>query len=291
MILKNIVLCISLFTILSCSNEENENCTKNYIDNTDIKLSKITIIFKNQNVEESTVFEINSNNQITSEKYEDIYSKDFIYNNCEKLIKRDIIYFNDPDRTSENYTEYDSDGYFSKHKRGNYSIRVLNKNNTNEIEVKATLAGNAQYQTNGIWNFNNSNELISDGAYEYNFDNGNITIQEHKNTNKKSTAEYYDILNPISILKKNTFGKRNIFFYASDTQNTQYFFDDKVLDNSINLPEKILSYDQSVSGAESNISIRILKQEGNLATNFIMEYREGSSSNLIKSFEYIVETN
>jgi len=289
--MKKKVFYIILFIILSCSNEQDENCIKNYHTKIDIKLSKITILFKNQYVESLTVFEINSNNQITSEKHESISTKGFIYDNCERLIKREVIYFSDPNRINENYTEYDSDGYFSKHKRGNYAIRVLEKINTNEIEVRATLAGNPQYQTNGIWNFNNSDELISDGAYEYNFDNGNLIFQEHKNTNKKSTAEYYTVLNPISIFKKNTLGKRNIFFYASDTENTQYYFDNKVLDNSTNLPEKIFPNNQSISGTKTNITIRILKQEGNLATNFIIEYREGTSTNVSKSLEYIVETN
>lgn len=288
--MKNKTFYFLLILLISCNSEDNISCSNKYLNpSSSVKLTKLTVKFKNMYTESNTVFTINSNNQITNETFTS-YSRDFIYNGCNQLIKRNKTYFNDPDRITEDYTEYDVNGHFTKHRRGNYRVSVIDNTNPDEIEVRATLAGNDQYSTNGIWKFNSKDKLVSDGNFEYKFEENNLIHQNNKNSNNKSTAEYYDIINPISIVKINTFGKRNIFFYASDKVNTSYFFDDIVLDNSINLPKKILSIDRTIDGSVSEMNVVILETKDNIATHFITEYKDNPSSIFPTfSYEYLIE--
>lgn len=276
--MKNIILFFLFITLTSCSSDNDFNCSNSYNESSDIKVKKVTVTFKNQWTSGKTVFNINSDNQIISETH-NTFSKDFIYNNCRQLIKRDVNYFNEPDRITENYTEYDENGLLLEHMRGNYRVSVIDNTDPNSIEVRATLAGNNQYGTNGIWKFTN-NRLISDGIFNYEYLNDNLISLEIKDSGEKAMTEYYDLINPISIFKLNTFGKRNIFFYASDTFSTLYNFDQMVIDNSKNLPKKIIDFDKEAS-------IKILNQKGNLVTNFIIEYSQ--SSVFLYSYEYLIE--
>ena len=232
--MKKIILPFLILVFTSCNSDEGL-INPNEIIN-EISISRVTI---NSSDNFKEIFELNSKNQIISKTISnsnnDIIIYNFEYDSSGKLVKQTRI----PSEIFGNEyffnTEYNSNGLLKKHKSGTgtgYSISVDNSDTNNPI-----ISRRAKTST---WNFNNFNEPLNDEWNEYIYSNNNLISETQEGLNNPQVntpisktvkiVEFNSIKNPVSIMKQNTYGKRNLLFYFFN-----YPFRDKILDTSSNL--------------------------------------------------------
>jgi YD repeat-containing protein len=294
--MKKIISLITILLFLSCSSDDELN--PNEIIN-DVSISKITVI-SSSNFKE--VFELNSKNQIVKEiittTTNNIITYNYEYDNSGKLVKQTRI----PSEVNGNEyffkTEYNSNGLFKKHKSGTgsgYSISVDNSDIKNPL-IKKSLGGYPLLQNpyERKWEFNDFDELISiDANKEYTYSENNLISEKYiDNDANTSTIDYSSIKNPIAIVKKNTYGKRNLSFYFYDPI---YPFRDKILDISSNIfsnsIQKFTSYENdgiTIKELFITMNVEIINQNQNYVTHFKVKTKD-ETWNREYTNEYIIE--
>ena len=294
--MKKIFFIISTILFLSCNSDDNL-LNPNEIIN-EINISKITVIGSSGFKE---IFELNSKNQIITKTINnnanDIITYNFQYDNSGKLVKQTRV----PNEIqgSEYFfnTEYDNNGLLKNHKSGTgfgYSISVDNSDINNPI-----IRRRGKVST---WGFNGFNEPLNDEWNEYIYSNNNLISESQEGyTNPQvvtpisktiKTIEFNSIKNPISIMKQNTYGKRNLLFYFFEPT---YTFRDKILDISKNIfsksTEKFTDYENDgITILDENITtmnVEIIEQDQNYATHFLVKTNDYAIGEYTK--EYIIE--
>ena len=271
--MKKVILIIIILTFNNCSSEETlDNCNK--IFENGINISKITKISTSNepNYSFKEVLEINSKNQILRKIINESVVYEYNYDQCGNLINQIRI----PEQVNGNdyydFSVYDNNGFLKEHNRGTgsgYHIWIDNTNSNNPL-IKKSVGGQSLYSDydGRTWGFNNNDEPIFDGVNNFLFEQNNLLSQEFSgpnNTINEETASYSSLKNPISIIKKNTYGKRNIFFYFYDPT---YPFTNKVLDISSNIFSKSTELYYDFPGSTAVTEVEVIEKFENYPIHF-----------------------